>query len=371
MNQYATLEEALQDPFLVILTDRFATMAELKRAYIRFIALPKRQKRFSNYYSVRFLGLNVPDMYEALEEELMSDNDILKGWLEPDDAFLVSEPDLYYNEEAFMRGDTNLCFVLGHSGSGKSVMSRSLEGDDVDHIELDDLLLPRDHFTKEDLENYSDMFAAFFNGVGADYYIGLEERENIPKDDYEDKLFVDFVNFAFEYAGQHKEKKYILDGIWIYLYFDDPSVFEEYAVFIKGTSFLKSKIRVMKRERQRDREELLDRKNMFGREKRNYLLDEPKINRYRTYFENRPETIFREETSEAAEASKAVINELNNIDICFAVNDADGISEIRERAVANDAFSALDKMRISTECQLALVDLGLQGRAAAKAELPG
>ena len=361
MNQYTSLEEALRDPSLVILTDRFATMAELKNAYIKFIVLPKRQKRYSNYYSVRFLGYNVPDMYEILKDELMSDDDILKGWLEPDNAFIISEPDLYYKEEAFNRGDTNLCFVLGHSGSGKSVMSRRLEGDDIDHIELDDLLLPRDHFTKEDLENYSDMFAAFFNGVGAGYYIGIDERENIPKDDYEDRLFVDFVNFAFEYAGRHKEKKYILDGIWIYLYFDDPSVFEEYAVFIKGTSFLKSKIRTIKRERQRDKDELLDRKNMFGREKRNYLLDEPKINRYRSYFEDKPETIYREETSEAAEAAKAVINELNSIDACFADNDADGINEIKKKAVANDALSVWDKMKITTECQLALIDLGQRG----------
>ena len=360
MNQYATLEEALQDPSLVILTDRFATMADLKKAYIKFNVLPKRQKRFSNYYSVRFLDYNVPDMYDILKDELMSDNDILKGRLEPDDAFIISEPDLYYNEDAFNRGDTNLCFVLGHSGSGKSVMSRTLEGDDIDHIELDDLLLPKDHFTKEDLENYSDMFAAFFNGVGAGYYIGIDERKSIPKDDYEDRLFVDFVNFAFEYAELHKEKKYILDGIWIYLYFDDPSVFEEYAVFIKGTSFLKSKIRTIKRERQRDKDELLDRKNMFGREKRNYLLDEPKINRYRSYFEDRPETIFREETSESAEAAKSVINELNSIDACFADNDADGINEIKKRAGANDALSVWDKARITTECQLALIDLGLQ-----------
>ena len=88
------------------------------------------------------------------------------------------------------------------------------------------------------------------------------------------------------------------DGIWIYLYFDDPSVFEDYAVFIKGTSFLKSKIRTMKREMQRDRETLEDRKQMFGRETRNYLLDEEKISRYRSFFGDRPETIFRAETNE-------------------------------------------------------------------------
>ena len=212
----------------------------------------------------------------------------------------MTEPDLYYKEESFNSGETNICFILGHSGSGKSKMARMLEGGDIDHIELDDLLLVKDHFTMEELENYSDMFSSFFKGEGAKYYIGIEERENLPKEEYEDKVFIDFVRYAMDFAKTHKEKKYIVEGIWIYLYFDDPSVFEDYAVFIKGTSFLKSKIRTMKREMQRDKEVLKERKQMFGREVRNYLLDEDKINVYRSYFGTRPETIFREETGSAA-----------------------------------------------------------------------
>ena len=104
---------------------------------------------------------------------------------------------------------------------------------------------------------------------------------------------------------------YILDGIWIYLYFDDPSVFEDYAVFIKGTSFLKSKIRAAKRELHRDPETLRDRKKMFGREARHCLLDEDKINRYRSFFGRRPETVFRNETNEEDKEIKAVIGELS------------------------------------------------------------
>ena len=117
----------------------------------------------------------------------------------------------------------------------------------------------------------------------------------------------------------------------------------------------------MNRERQRDKDELQDRKNMFGREKRIYLLDEPKINRYRSYFEDKPETIYREETSEAAEAAKAVINELNSIDACFAGNDTAGINEIKKKAGANVALSVWEKMKITTECQLALIDLEQRG----------
>ena len=89
-------------------------------------------------------------------------HEILEEWKQNNEKYLISEPDLYYKEESFNAGDTNICFILGHSGSGKSSMAKSLEGHDIDHIELDELLLTRDHFTMEELKAYSDMFFSFF-----------------------------------------------------------------------------------------------------------------------------------------------------------------------------------------------------------------
>jgi hypothetical protein len=236
-------------------------------------------------------------------------------------------------------------------------MARTLLGDNIDHIELDDLLLTKDHFTMDELKEYSDLFYSFFTGEGAKYYIGVAERDSIPKEEYEDKVFIDFVRFAMDYAKQHREKKFIIDGIWIYLYFDDPSVFADYAVFIKGTSFLKSKIRATKREMQRDKETLQDRKQMFGREVRNYFLDEDKINSYRGFFGASPYTVFREETSEADKNAQAVLEELNSIDRCFVNGDADGINKIMKNAETNPGFTNWNKMRIINECKFALFDL--------------
>ena len=291
-------------------------------------------------------------MYGLVKDKLKAGGDYLEAMEPPGEQYAVSEPDLYYKEECFNSGDTNICLILGHSGSGKSMMARTLEGDDIDHIELDDLLLIKDHFTMDELKDYSDMIYSFFTGKGAKYYIGVDERNNIPKEEYEDKVFIDFVHFAMEYAEQHREKKFILDGIWIYLYFDDPSVFEDYAVFIKGTSFMKSKIRTMKREAQRDRDTLEDRKQMFGREVRNYLLDEDKIDSYRSFFSGSPYTIFRYETNEAF-----LINELKNIDRCFVNGDASGINEILKRAETNTELSGWNKIRIIKECKMALIEL--------------
>ena len=358
MEKYTNLEQALQDTALVIITENITTQNELNRVYVKFKALPKIQKRFSNYYSNEFLGHNVPEMYVLVKDKLNTGNDFFEGLQLPNETFILSEPDLYYKEESFNSGETNICFLLGHSGSGKSRMARTLEGDNIDHIELDDLLLTKDHFTMDELKDYSEMLYSFFAGEGAKYYIGVEERNSLPKEEYEDKVFVDFVKFAMDYSRQHREKKFIIDGIWIYLYFDDPSVFKDYAVFIKGTSFLKSKSRAIKREIQRDKETLQDRKQMFGREVRNYLLDEDKINSFRSFFGNSPETIFREEIDEAAKHSEVIITDaLNSIDKYFVNDDADGILAIMKKAEANDELSDWNKLRIINECQEALVEL--------------
>ena len=360
MDIHATLEQAIEDSSIAIISDKISTQKELNRIYLKYKTLPKKMKRFSDYYSNKFFGYNVSEMYVAVKEKLKTENYDFEGWQPPSEKFMLSEPDLYYKEESFNSGETNICYILGHSGSGKSMMARTLEGDDIDHIELDDLLLTKDHFTIDELKDYSDMFYGFFASEGAKYYIGAEERDLLPNEEYEDKVFIDFVKYAAEYAKQHKDKKYIIDGIWIYLYFDDPSIFEDYAVFIKGTSFLKSKIRTMKREMQRDKEELKDRKQMFGREVRNYLLDEDKINAYRIFFGNNPETVLRAETNEAAKKDEAVISELNSVNECFVIEDADGINEIMKKAEANTELSDWNKLRIISDCKSALADLQKQ-----------
>ena len=113
----------------------------------------------------------------------------------------------------------------------------------------------------------------------------------------------------------------------------------------------------MKREMKRDPKALRDRNQMFGRETRNYLLDEDKIDNFRSFFAASPDTIYREETDSAARREEAIINELNSIDKCFVNDDADGIVEILKKADANTELANWDKLRIINECQLALLDL--------------
>ncbi len=360
MEKYTDLKQAREDQSLVFITDEVNTLRELNRIYGKFRILPRKQQRLSDYYSNQFLDHSVKEMYELVKERLLSESELFNDLKEkelPGSKYAKTEADLYYKEANFNAGETNVCFILGHSGSGKSVMAKGLEGNEIEHLELDDLLLVKDHFSMDDLKNYSDVFYSFFIGPGKKYYIGIEERNTIPKEEYEDKLFFDFVDYALAYAGKHQEKKYIIDGIWIYLYYDDPSVFDDYAVFIKGTSFLKSKIRATKREIHRDKEEIADRKLMFGREARNYLLDEDKIDRFRDHFAKSPYTIFREEENEIDKQNEIVRNEIININRCFAQNDANGIIAIMKKTEADTQLSNLNKIRIIGECKAALFEI--------------
>ena len=53
--------------------------------------------------------------------------------------YIKNEPDIYYNKDKFDSGDINLCFITGHSGSGKSTMGRNMSDNNIEVYELDDV----------------------------------------------------------------------------------------------------------------------------------------------------------------------------------------------------------------------------------------
>ena len=104
---------------------------------------------------------------------------------------------------------------------------------------------------------------------------------------------------------------------------------------------------------QRDKEELQNRKNMFGRETRNYLLDENKIDNYRNFFKEKPYTIFRDEANE----EEMVAKEINTINDCFVNGDINAINKIMENAKFNNNLLKWNRLKIINECKLALFEL--------------
>ena len=114
--RYENLEQVCNDASLAIITDEINSLRELNKVFVKYRALPKKQKRISNYYSNEFLGHSVLEMYEQVKEKLKADNDFFEEL--PSEKYAHTEPDLYYKEEHFNSGGTNICFILGHSGSG-------------------------------------------------------------------------------------------------------------------------------------------------------------------------------------------------------------------------------------------------------------
>ena len=212
------IESVISDPDIALISDKTESRAELVRSFGKYLKLTRRDKRFSDYYSEQIYGCTVPSMFFALNESFKVD---VKSLIKSDDTILVSEPDIYYNKDAFDSGKINLCFVIGYSGSGKSVLTREYIGSDIERVELDDIVCVKDHYSLEGLRRESMMLYSFFTGAGSKYYITRQERDLFEE---HDKVFVDFIEFACEYAASHKDRKFILEGIWTYLFFGDPSL---------------------------------------------------------------------------------------------------------------------------------------------------
>lgn len=208
------------------------------------------------------------------------------------ESVLINEKDIYYNKDKFDSGEINLCFITGLSGSGKSTMGRDMQSHGVEHYEMDDLQCIADHFTLENLKEYGDLIYSYFTGEGKKFYKTLKELKDakVPESEYEDKLYPGFVHYAMKYAKSHKDRKFVLEGVWLYnKRWFTPEEFKDYAFYIKGTSMIISQIRSAKRD-SRDAgskfKQGLAFLNCMTKNWKWYIIDEGQVNKFRKYFEN-------------------------------------------------------------------------------------
>lgn len=164
-----------------------------------------------------------------------------QGKLNPDDIIfesnILNESDIYYNKDKFDSGETNLCFVTGLSGSGKSTMANGMK---AEHYELDDVGFNW-NFSDDNLKDYGDLIYTFFKGIGKKYRVGYAEV-----DDSYASIYSDFVNYSIQYAKAHKNIKFVIEGVQLFQWIN-PKDLIDYAVYIKGTSRLISTYRAAKR----------------------------------------------------------------------------------------------------------------------------
>lgn len=253
-----------------------------------------------------------------------------------EERYLINDKDIYYNKDKFDSGEINLCFITGHSGSGKSTMGRNMQSDNIEHYELDDLQCIKDHFTMQNLKEYGDLIYSYFNGQGKRFYVTYQDLKdnNTPGSEYEDILFKDFVHYAMKYAKSHKNKKYVIEGVWLYC--DDengnpwftPEEFKDYAFYIKGTSAIISKHRAALRDAKEDSKGnkintiKMYLNDMIRKNWKWYLVDEKALNKFRKYFSGLMQTNESSILESSADEYERVEVPLTEEVLIEAANDA-------------------------------------------------
>ena len=339
-----------QDKTVALISDKVSSREELIESLMKYLKLSRPDRRYSDYCSVKLYGCNVASMFLTMSYRFKFESPIPVN-----ETFLITEPDLYYNKKAFDEGTVNLCFVIGYSGSGKSVLTKEYEGPGIEKVSLDDIVCVKSHYTLEELKESGELLYSFFSGPGKKYYITREERDLFAD---HSEVFVRFIEFACEYASSHPEKRFILEGIWTYLFFDDPSQFDKYAVFLKGTSLVKSKFRRVMREAENDVSEALERLLDFGVYAADTTFKDINVDKWRRYFEKKPETLIKFEDNYFTGLAEKIMTETNNINECFAQGDEKGIRNIMTRIEKSRKMDLPEKAILVEECKRALADLG-------------
>lgn len=159
------------------------------------------------------------------------------------------EEDIFYNKAKYENGEINLLFITGYSGSGKSTMSEGEKKILREVVDMDRIIL----FTNKNDDYYIAMgpFAKEFmiNGPGKKYR-EPETKETLVKnasDQFRKEISRDIVKFAKKYAKEHKTKKLVMEGVWVYRYVE-PAEIDDCAVYIKGTSLKTSTKRAIERD---------------------------------------------------------------------------------------------------------------------------
>ena len=147
----------------------------------------------------------------------------------------------------------------------------------------------------DNLKEYGDLIYSFFKGIGKKYYYTKDDVDNGDvepyKGDYDRDLIRDFIKYTISYAKSHKNTKFVIEGIGVYLYIK-PQELKDYAVYIKGTSRLISDIRAAKRDSKEEfSDDTLKRTKAFIGRAKNFFTKEAKLSEglirdYRKYFSN-------------------------------------------------------------------------------------
>lgn len=160
--------------------------------------------------------------------------------------------DIYHNLDLWENGSSNLMWVTGLSGSGKSTIAKEIANtDSAQHIELDDL--QRAKLRNWDSTGFKilDDYIASKGGLTNIFpYINDIEKPTfrelvLNNEEGCANQFKDALNYIISYADDHKDEKFVVEGVQIAFYASDDIIakISEYPVVIKMTGPLKAEFR--------------------------------------------------------------------------------------------------------------------------------
>ena len=153
------------------------------------------------------------------------------------ESFILEKDDLYINFDKFESGKSNICLITGLSGSGKSTLGKEISKKyKAEYVELDKFFLFK---SIDELKYLSKTFDDFFkeNMSLISIMHTKSDSSGIP---------LKILNALIEYCKKIKNKKFVIEGVQIYL-FADKSI-KNYPIIIKNTPALKSMFRMFKRD---------------------------------------------------------------------------------------------------------------------------
>lgn len=156
------------------------------------------------------------------------------------EGFIINEKDLHVNFDEFESGKSNILLITGLSGSGKSTLAKNLSTKyKCEHFELDCLdFYLGNLLSKEDAKKCE---PALYDFIEKKHLVQDKNLSNT-------KLYKEYIKFIISWCKEHRDQKFIIEGLQIYnVYEDGDSFITGNPMIIKGTNGLISAIRAAKR----------------------------------------------------------------------------------------------------------------------------
>lgn len=163
--------------------------------------------------------------------------------------------DVYHNIELWESGKSNLLWITGLSGSGKSTISKEIaEEYGAEYIELDNLQRAKmDNWDTTDNE----VLDSYIKSVGGLYNVfpycntlsTVTWKDIVSKENKCHEEFSRFFEYLIQYAKKHKDRKFVVEGVQIAYNTTNTMIkkISEYPVIIKMNGPLKTEFRREKR----------------------------------------------------------------------------------------------------------------------------